>query len=120
MPRGDGERLPKVARLRKRDEIVRVLRSGRRIRSGPVEVIVTDSTSDRSRVAVVVPRHGRTIVERNRLKRRLREILRREWLPRAGEAGVRLDLVLRPGAAAYDTPFQDVRRYLRETFESLC
>lgn len=61
-------------------------------------------------MAVVVPRHGRRIVDRNRLKRRLRELARREWLPRAWEAEVPLDVVIQSRAEAYDASFGQLRR----------
>lgn len=58
------------------------------------------------RVAVVVPRHGRTAVQRNLLKRRLREILRVSWLPDAAPR----DVVLRARPSAYDRNFSELER----------
>ncbi len=48
-------------------------------------------------MGVIVPRHGATVVARNRLRRRLRELLRRRVLRRAGAT----DLVARARADAY-------------------
>jgi ribonuclease P protein component len=56
-------------------------------------------------VGIIVPRHGHTAVERNRLKRRLREIVRQDLLP--AEQGV--DLIVRTAPAAYSLPFADLR-----------
>jgi ribonuclease P protein component len=49
------------------------------------------------RVGFIIPRHGRTAVERNRLKRRLREIVRTRLLPELPP----LDLVIRTRPSAY-------------------
>lgn len=66
----------------------------------------------RSRVALVVPKHGRSIVDRNRLKRRLREIARTEVLPRLDGAGIAVDLLVRSRATAYAARFADLREEL--------
>lgn len=52
-----------------------------------------------------MPRHGQSAVDRNRLKRRLREVLRTEVLP-AIDA---VDLILRAAPRAYDLPFELIR-----------
>ena len=49
------------------------------------------------RVGFIVPRYGRTAVERNRLKRRLREIVRTRLLPELPA----VDLVIRTRPSAY-------------------
>ena len=55
-------------------------------------------------MGVIVPRHGGTVVARNRLRRRLRELLRRRVLRRAGAA----DLVARARASAYRATFAEL------------
>jgi ribonuclease P protein component len=57
-----------------------------------------------------VPRFHRTAVARNRLRRRLREIVRREHLRRLPSA----DLVIRARRAAYDAPFTVLRAELTD------
>jgi ribonuclease P protein component len=52
-----------------------------------------------------VPRHGQSAVDRNRLKRRLREIVRQDVLP--VEHG--LDIIIRTAPGAYSVPFADLR-----------
>ncbi len=52
-----------------------------------------------------MPRHGQSAVDRNRLKRRLREILRQDVLP--GMRG--LDIVIKAAPGAYSVPFADLR-----------
>jgi ribonuclease P protein component len=52
-----------------------------------------------------VPKYGRTAVERNRMKRRLREIARVELIPKTPP----LDVVVRVTEAAYALPFSQLR-----------
>jgi ribonuclease P protein component len=56
-------------------------------------------------VGIIVPRHGQSAVNRNRLKRRLREIIRQDILP----ASCGLDIVVRTAPGAYSAPFADLR-----------
>ena len=77
------------------------------------------SPAGRPRVAVVVPRHGRTIVRRNRLRRRLREIVRRGWLPDAVDGGRAVDVVIRARPAAYDAAFRELESNLLHALEAV-
>ena len=115
----DGERFPGAARLSRSEEIRHVFRSGFRTRRDGVEVFWTPSrvAPGRARVGVVVPRHGHTVAERNRLRRRLREIARRDWLPGALRAGDARDVVVRAGPSAYGRPFGALRADLLEALE---
>ena len=61
---------------------------------------------------MVVPRYRQTVVRRNLVKRRVREILRREVLPRLEEAGLVLDVLVRARREAYDARFADLREEL--------
>ena len=56
------------------------------------------------RVGVVVPKYGRKIVERNRTKRRLRELARIRLLPVIGQ----VDLLLRAKPEAYRSSFDQL------------
>jgi ribonuclease P protein component len=56
------------------------------------------------RFGVVVPKYGQAVVTRNRLRRRLREIVRRRVLSSAGA----VDLVVRPRTAAYRATFREL------------
>jgi ribonuclease P protein component len=56
------------------------------------------------RVGVVVPKYGRNIVDRNRTKRRLRELARLRLLPVMGQA----DLLLRAKPEAYRSSFDQL------------
>jgi ribonuclease P protein component len=57
------------------------------------------------RIGIIVPRHGRTAVARNLLKRRLREIARLELLPQQ----LPLDIVIRTAEPAYELPYARLR-----------
>jgi ribonuclease P protein component len=69
-----------------------------------LEARVSASLLPHSRVGVVVPKHGRTIVDRNRTKRRLRELARLRLLPVIG----RVDLVVRAKPEAYRSSFGEL------------
>jgi ribonuclease P protein component len=56
------------------------------------------------RVGVVVPKHRHKIIERNRVKRRLREIVRTELLPELGA----IDLLIRAKPEAYSSSFEQL------------
>jgi ribonuclease P protein component len=56
------------------------------------------------RVGIVVPKHRRRIVERNRVKRRLREIVRTRVLPELNG----IDLLIRARPEAYGSSFQQL------------
>lgn len=73
-----------------------------------------------SRAGVVVPRHRHRIVERNLVKRRLREILRRVVLPRLDAAGLSLDVLVRARREAYGASFAELESELRSWVEGRC
>jgi ribonuclease P protein component len=77
-----------------------------------MDVFDSASPAAFSRVGWVVPLHRRGAVERNRLKRRLREIARLELLPRLDERDVRMDVLLRTRREAYDADFATLREEL--------
>jgi ribonuclease P protein component len=68
-------------------------------------------------VGVIVPRHKQTAVARNRLKRRLRELVRLRLLPALADAPP-ADVVVRVFPPAYAATFQqltgEVERALRQ------
>ena len=69
-----------------------------------LEARVSASLLPHSRVGVVVPKHGRNIVDRNRTKRRLRELVRLRLLPAIG----RVDLLVRAKPEAYRSTFDEL------------
>lgn len=97
-----------------------MFREGRRRTCGSLEAYLrTAPNAPAPRIGVVVPRHGQTIVERNRLRRRLRELLRTEWLPAARERGPGADLLVRTRRSAYERTFPELRVELRSCLEAL-
>jgi len=59
-------------------------------------------------------------VDRNRLKRRLREIGRVEMLPRLDEAGASRDVLVRARGEAYEAAFDELRSQLIDWTERRC
>lgn len=114
------ERFPRQARIGSGREIREIMRTGRRCRLGPIEVFVAPSAQARPRVGLIVPRHGRSAVARNRLRRRLREIGRRDWLPAAREREAAMDVLIRARKEAYSCSFEELRRLARDAVERRC
>ena len=56
------------------------------------------------RVGVVVPKYKKNVVERNRVKRRLRELARIRLLPVLGN----MDLLIRAKPSAYDSGYPEL------------
>jgi len=67
------------------------------------------------RVGLIVPKHSHSAVERNTLKRRLREISRRELLPVLAP----VDVVVRARREAYDASYDELRRALMDVVPRL-
>lgn len=86
-------------------------REGKRLRAAHLELRVAPSPLSYPRVGFIVPKHGQSSVARNRLKRRLRELVRVTVLP--GLAPV--DAVIRTLPGAYRQSWQA----LRQDFETL-
>jgi ribonuclease P protein component len=61
-----------------------------------------------SRIGIVVPRHQRSAVDRNRLKRRLRELVRLELLPALRER-LGADVAIRARREAYAAPVASLK-----------
>ena len=63
----------------------------------------------------MVGKHGHTVVERNRLRRQLREIIRTTLLPALGG----MDVVVRSLPSAYDASFQDLMSEIETVMRQL-
>lgn len=100
------ERLTRTADL----ELVR--REGKRIRTASLKVRYLASLLHAHRIGIIVPRFRQTAVARNRLKRRLRELARREW-PALLAAVAPLDLVVRAAPSAYAGDFARLATEMR-------
>jgi ribonuclease P protein component len=79
--------------------------TGRRRRFGHLEMIWTDNLTGHPRMGLIVPRYQSSAVARNRLRRRIREIWRRE-LQQHQPAW---DLVIRARREAYAAKFAALR-----------
>ena len=90
-------------------------KAGRRLRTEHLEVRASDSLLSHARAAIVVGKHRHSIVERNRLRRRLRELVRMKILPAI--SGV--DLVIRSVPSAYDASFDMLRMEIENLAEIL-
>lgn len=71
-------------------------------------MIWMDNQSGQPRMGLIVPRFQSSAVARNRLRRRLREIWRRDIQPRQP----RWDLVIKARREAYGASFDDLRSQL--------
>jgi ribonuclease P protein component len=109
-----GRRLPRERRITRGAEIREVFRRGRRSRTRHLDVLDSDSPASFARVGVVVPRHGHGAVERNGVKRRLREVLRRELVPHLDGVGARRDVLVRARPEAYSARYADFATELEE------
>jgi ribonuclease P protein component len=69
-------KLPKAARLRRRREFLTVQERGSRLYAGEVLVLVKGAGADRARIGITVSSKVANAVERNRVKRWVREAFR--------------------------------------------
>jgi ribonuclease P protein component len=98
--------LPRTSRITRAADLRALLTQGKRRRTDHLDLFTRPSPVGRSRLAVVVPRHGRTAVARNRLRRQVREIGRRCVLP-VLEGPLDVGIRARPGA--YEATFDHLR-----------
>ena len=119
-PKEGGFRLPRSGRIHKAKDIRSLLRRGSRKKTPSLDVFFLSSSGSRSRWGMIVPRHRHSIVERNRVKRRLREIARTSVLPRLREQGLALDVLVRARREAYGVGFRSLKDELQSMTEDLC
>ena len=113
-------KLPSSNRIARLRDIRELFRRGMRKKTSHLDVFFLSPEESGLRIGLVVPKHGRRIVDRNRVKRRLREVGRTEVLPRLREAGLSLDLLIRARREAYETSYQQLRKELVEVTKELC
>lgn len=90
-------------------------KAGRRLRTEHLEVRTVASLLSHVRLAVVVGKHRHTIVQRNRLRRQLRELARTRLIP----FHARMDIVIRSLPAAYGTTFSELEKEIDEISQQL-
>lgn len=95
------ERFPRSRRLVHGSDIRRVLTTGTRARRGHIDIFWAPGLAGHGRLGLIVPRFRQTAVARNRLRRRLKELWRRELQGRLPT----MDVVLRARPESYRAPF---------------
>lgn len=116
--RQSGERqygLPKSARLLRTADYRTVYAEGRRRNLGILAAISRATGEQPSRVGMAVSRAFGGAVERNRLKRRLREVVRRH----RADLGPGWDIVFHPRTEAKTASFADLEAAVRTFFADL-
>ena len=116
----EGQRLPISSRIRRAPEIRALFKRGKRKRTEHLDVFFAASPASLARLGVLVPKHGHHVVERNLLKRRLKELGRTRVLPALRTADLKLDLLVRARPEAYDASFAQLRGELDGVTEVLC
>ena len=86
------------------------------MRTGSLEVRAIASLLSHARVGLVVPKFKRSGVDRNRLKRRLRELIRTKLL----HVVPNTDIVVRADPAAYDASFDQLAAQIDRARTQLC
>jgi ribonuclease P protein component len=109
-----------VRRITRAAEIRAIFRRGKRSGTAHLDVFSSPSPVAHPRVGVVVPKHRHGIVERNLVKRRIREVLRLEVLPRLEGHGCAWDVLVRARREAYDASFAEFRDELIGWVERRC
>jgi ribonuclease P protein component len=103
-----GEQLPALLRLTRTAELRRVQQAGRRRRLEHLDVLWTDNQTGHPRMGLIVPKFQSSAVARNRLRRRLRELWRRELM----QSIPSWDVVIRARREAYEAGFAALRLQL--------
>jgi ribonuclease P protein component len=101
-------RLSRARRLARASDIRRCLTHGRRRRLEHLDMIWIDNQTGQPRMGLIVPKFQTSAVARNRLRRRLKEIWRRD-IQLHQSAG---DLVIRARREAYQASFEALRSEL--------
>jgi len=109
------ERFPRVRRLARTGELAQVQRSGRRKRLEHLDVLWVDNQAGHPRLGLIVPKFQSTVVARNRLRRRLKELWRRELMGMMPA----WDVVIRARQTAYGARFAALRDELRAWFAAV-
>ena len=97
-----------------------MFRRGKRRRTAHLDVFLHASPVSRPRLGLVVPKHRHTNVERNRLKRRLRELGRLRVLPALWTCEVPMDVLLRARPEAYRATFAELEGEVEGMLEGVC
>ncbi|MEO8200015.1 MAG: ribonuclease P protein component [Gemmatimonadota bacterium] len=95
----------RAGRLARGSDIRRCLTTGRRHRTEHLDIIWVSNDTGHPRMGLIVPRFQSSAVARNRLRRRLKEVWRREVQSRQPT----VDLLVRARPSAYRASFAVLR-----------
>jgi len=110
-------RFGRAARLRSRAEFTAVQSGGRRAPGKYLTLLGRPNSLGRDRLGIIASKRVGGAVERNRAKRRVRELFRRDDTRPAGAA--ELDLVVIVRSDLVDAPFESVAADFRAALKKL-
>ena len=106
--------LPRERRITTRREIAALLRASR-ARGPALELYRLPAAAGHARATCITPKHGRSGVERNRLRRRIKELMRALLLSR----GEQHDWLVRTRPPAYDLSYGELASALEALVDEL-
>ena len=80
-------------------------RKGRKMQTPHLDVRLAASAQSVPRIGLIVPKHKHSAIDRNRLRRRLRELIRIQLVPIVAKG----DTLIRAKAEAYEISFAGLR-----------
>ena len=92
----------------------------RRERTEVLDLLAMPSSGTRPRVGIIVAKHGQKNVQRNLVKRRLKEIARTNLLPSLRKENRRLDILIRAKKQAYRSDFSWLESEAKEALKAIC
>jgi ribonuclease P protein component len=114
------KRLPRTRRLTRGPDILAVLRRGKKSGTAHLDVYHSFSPVSHLRVGWIVPKLGHNSVQRNLVKRRIREILRQDICPMLMQESISADVLVRARKSTYGTAYAELRGELVAWAEKLC
>ena len=111
------ERFGAAARLRSRGEFTAVQSRGRRVAGRYLTMLAHPNTLGRDRLGIIASKRVGGAVQRNRAKRRLRELFRRTIVPGARPS---LDVVAIAKPDLVDAPFPAVTADFHAAWRKIC
>ncbi len=97
-----------------------MFREGLRKRTRSLDLYFHPASHERPRIGWVVPKLGFRIVDRNLLKRRIREIGRRKVLRLLAESGCGMDVLVRIRTSAYRATYAQLEFEMSNAVEAAC